>query len=289
MYYNANTIIYHNGQFVKAADATIDLYSQSMHYGLSVFEGIRSYASKQGKTKIFKAKEHYLRLQTSALALNMPFTWDIEALETATYQVLEQNQLQNAYIRPMVYAPANMSFSKNSQSYIAIQAWQMAPFLGNQLLNVVTSSFQRPNPKAFHIQAKAGGHYVNSILASQEAKAKGFDEAILTDIHGYIAEASSANIFFEQNGILYTPQLGNILPGITRATVLQLCQQLNIQVVEGNFTPEQMQAADGAFLCGTAAEIVGMASFNTIPFKKTFPETLGSIIQTQYANLVTND
>ena len=165
----------------------------------------------------------------------------------------------------------------------------MAPFLGSKLLNVVTSSFQRPNPKAFHIHAKAGGHYVNSILASQEAKAKGYDEAILTDMHGYIAEASSANIFFENNGILYTPQLGNILPGITRATVIQLCQQLNIQVVEGNFPPEQMQAADGAFLCGTAAEIVGMASFNQIPFKKPFTDTLGSIIQTQYTNLVTKD
>ena len=179
MYYNSNTFIYHNGQIVKAADIKIDLYSQTLHYGYGVFEGIRSYKTASGKTKIFKENEHFERLKNSADALNLPYPWTAEELIEATYEVLERNNLSDAYIRPLVYAPANMSFNPNKESFIAIETWEMQPFLGEKLLRVMTSSFERPNPKGFKIEAKATGHYVNSILASQEAKAKGFDEAIV--------------------------------------------------------------------------------------------------------------
>ncbi len=162
----------------------------------------RSYQTASGETKIFKAEEHYERLKNSALALNMPYNWDIDELIEATYEILSQNNLRNAYIRPVVYAPANMSFNLNKESYIMIAAWEMGLFLGDKLLRVMTSSFQRPNPKGFRIEAKASGHYVNSILASQEAKAKGFDEALLTDMNGYVAEGPGANVFFEKNGKL---------------------------------------------------------------------------------------
>ncbi len=172
-YYNENTILWLNGDFVKATEAKMDFYSQSLHYGYSVFEGIRSYKTVNGETRIFKAVEHYDRLQQSALALNMPYTWSTEELIAITYELLKKNNLQDAYIRPVVYAPANMSFDKNSESFIVIEVWEMEPFLGEKLLRVMTSSFQRPNPKGFKIHAKATGHYVNSILASQEAKAKG--------------------------------------------------------------------------------------------------------------------
>src|SRR5439155_5776047 len=134
-----------------------------------------------------------------------PYTYAAEDLIRATYEVLERNNLQDAYIRPLVYAPANMSFNRNTESHIVIEVWEMAPFLGDKLLKVMTSSFQRPNPKGFQIQAKASGHYVNSILASQEAKAKGYDEALLTDINGYVAEGPGANVFFEKSGKLFTP------------------------------------------------------------------------------------
>ncbi len=150
----------------------------------------------------------------------------------ATYEVLKRNNLQDAYIRPGCLCSGEYEFCKNTESFIVIEAWEMAPFLGDKLLRIMTSSFQRPNPKGFKIEAKATGHYVNSILASQEAKGKGYDEALLTDMNGFIAEGPGANMFYERNGKLFTPPTGNILPGITRATVLEICDELNIEVEE---------------------------------------------------------
>lgn len=285
-YYNNNTIIYHNGAYVKAADARTDLYSQSLHYGYSVFEGIRSYRTVNGDTRIFKAKAHYDRLQASAEALNLPYTWSTEELIDITYEVLKQNGLQDAYIRPLIYAPANMSFNLNTESFLAIEAWEMAPFLGEKLLRVMVSSFQRPNPKGFKIHAKAGGHYVNSIMASHEAKAKGYDEALLLDMNDHIAEAPGANVFFEKDGVLYTPALGHILPGITRATVLELCDELNIRVEEGRFTKEDIYGTDAAFFCGTAAEVIGLQSLDDQPFTMPWEETNSRLVQSAYKNLV---
>jgi len=285
-YYNENTILWLDGRLLKASETKIDLYSQSMHYGYAVFEGIRSYRTASGETKIFKPVEHYDRLKNSADALNIPYSYSTDQLIEATYQVLEHNNLQDAYIRPVVYSPANMSFNLNTESYTVIQAWEMAPFLGEKLLRVMTSSFQRPNPKGFKIEAKASGHYVNSILASQEAKAKGYDEALLTDINGFIAEGPGANMFFEKNGRLFTPATGNILPGITRATVLEICREYNIPVEEGQFTVNQLKTADAAFFCGTAAEVIGWTSIDDYAFPKPWASTLGRKIQSAYNNLV---
>ncbi len=285
-YYNENTVLYLNGAFVKASEAKMDFYSQSLHYGYSVFEGIRSYKTAKGETKIFKAVEHYERLKVSAQSLNLPYTYDTQELIDATYELLKRNQLQDAYIRPVVYAPANMSFNPNTESFIFIEVWEMAPFLGDKLLRVMTSSFERPNPKGFKIYAKAAGHYVNSILASQEAKAKGFDEALLMDMNGNVAEAPGANVFYEKDGTLYTPALGNILPGITRATVFELCDELNIPVVEKTFVKDEIYGADAAFFCGTAAEVIGFESFDDRPFRMPWADTLSKLVQDGYKNLV---
>jgi branched-chain amino acid aminotransferase len=286
-YYNNETVLYLNGEYVKAAEAKMDFYSQSLHYGYSVFEGIRSYKTISGETKIFKPEEHYERLKNSAAALNMPYHWTTGELIAATYEVLKRNNLQDAYIRPVVYAPSNMKFDVNEQSLIVIEAWEMQPFLGDKLLRVMTSSFQRPNPKAFHIHAKAAGHYVNSILASQEAKSKGYDEALLLDMNGFAAEAPGANLFYEKDGKLVTPALGNILPGITRATVLELCSELNIEVEEKFFTLEELKTADAAFYCGTAAEVIGMKSLDDYVFPKSWMETASRKIQEVYKCRVT--
>lgn len=285
-YYNNETILFLNGEFVKAADAKMDFYSQSLHYGYSVFEGIRSYKTVTGETKIFKAVEHFERLKNSAAAMNMPYHWSNEELIAATYEVLKQNSFGDAYIRPVVYAPANMKFDLNEQSLIVIEAWEMQPFLGDKLLRVMTSSFQRPNPKAFHIHAKAAGHYVNSILASQEAKRNGYDEALLLDMNGNVAEAPGANLFYEKEGKLVTPALGNILPGITRATVLELCHELNIEVEEKFFMLDELKTADAAFYCGTAAEVIGFESLDDIRFSKSWNETVSKKIQEAYKCLV---
>ncbi len=285
-YYNNETIIYLNGDFIKAAEAKMDFYSQSLHYGYSVFEGIRSYKTVTGETKIFKEVEHFERLKNSAAALNMPYHWTTEELIDASYAVLKQNNLQDAYIRPVVYAPANMSFVKNEKSFIAIEAWEMLPFLGEKLLRVMISSFQRPNPKGFKIHAKAAGHYVNSILASQEAKANGFDEALLLDMNNHVAEAPGANLFYEKDGILFTPALGNILPGITRATVLEICNELKIEVEEKFFTIDELKEADAAFFCGTAAEVIGFESLDEYKFPLNWSDSFSRKIQLAYKDRV---
>jgi branched-chain amino acid aminotransferase len=162
----------------------------------------------------------------------------------------------------------------------------MQPFLGEKLLKVMISSFQRPNPKAFKIEVKATGHYVNSILASQEAKANRYDEALLLDMNNFIAEAPGANIFIEKNNVLYTPQSGNILPGITRATVIEICNEQEIEVIEKEITPEEIYDADSAFFCGTAAEIIGIESIDKIEFSKKWEDTFGAKIQKIYKELV---
>jgi len=285
-YYNENTVLFLNGAFVKAVDAKMDLYSQSLHYGYSVFEGIRSYKTEDGTTKIFKATEHFDRFKISAQAINLPYTYNTQDLIAQTYKLLELNNLGDAYIRPVVYAPANMSFSQNTESFIFIQAWEMGPFLGDKRIRVMTSSFQRPNPKGFKIHAKAAGHYVNSIMASQEAKAAGYDEALLLDMHDHVAEAPGANVFFEKDGTLYTPSLGNILPGITRATVLELCATHAIPVVETSFGIDAIKGADAAFFCGTAAEVIGLESIDDVPFTKNWDDTASKKIQSAYQKLV---
>lgn len=288
-YYNNETILFWNGEFVRATEAKMDLYSQSLHYGYSVFEGIRSYKTVNGETRIFKAIEHFDRLRNSADAINMPYHWTTEELIEATYEVLKRNSFQDAYIRPVVYAPANMRFDVNERSFIVIEAWEMQPFLGDKLLRIMTSSFQRPNPKGFKIHAKAAGHYVNSLLASQEAKANGYDEALLLDMNDYVAEAPGANLFYEKDGKMFTPALGNILPGITRATVLEICEETGIHVEEKFFTLDELKQADAAFFCGTAAEVIGFESLDDYKFPLNWNESVSKRIQIAYKKRVVED
>ena len=281
MYYNNNTVIYFNGQFVKAADAKTDLYSQSLHYGYAVFEGIRSYPVN-GRTKIFKAAAHYDRLRHSAELMKMPFNYSTEQLTELSYEVLRQNNFTDAYLRPLVFCSANMGLSKGKESYLTIQAWEWTNgYLANKM-RLMTSSYERPNAKAFHIEAKVSGHYVNSILACQEAKDNGFDEALLLDANGFVAEGPGANVFYEKDGVLYTPAKGNILPGITRATVIEICIELDIPVIEKFFTVDEMKAADSAFYCGTAAEVVELASLDNVPFKFNWEDSWSAVIQKAY-------
>ena len=288
-YYDQHTILFHNGSFVKAADAKIDLYSQTLHYGYGVFEGIRSYLTINGETRIFKAAEHFLRLRESAKAINLPFNFELDELIEATYKVLEMNALQDAYIRPLVYAPPNMTYAFNDVSYITIQAWKMQPFLGEKHLQIMSSPYQRPNPLGFHIQAKACGHYVNSIVSSQDAKRNGFDEALLKDMEGFVAEGPGANVFFEKNGILYTPSAGYILNGITRQTILEICKDMGISVVEKQITHDELRGADAAFFCGTGVEVIGWESIDHIKFPLPFDKTISGIIRKAYLSLVRQD
>jgi branched-chain amino acid aminotransferase len=285
MYYNSNSIIYFNGNFVKASEASINLYSQSLHYGYAVFEGIKSYKT-DGGTIIFKAEEHYDRLRKSAALMHIPFEYSTEELTDLSYEVLKRNGLSDAYMRPIVMCSPNMSLSKGKESYLAIEAWEWSNGYMANKMRIMTSTFERPNPKAFKVEAKVSGHYVNSILACQEAKDAGYDEALVLDGNGYVAESSGANVFYEKDGTLYTPAKGSILPGITRATVLEICAELDIPTQEKFFTPAEMRGADAAFFCGTAAEILALDSLDDVPFAKNWEDSLSATIQKAYRNLV---
>jgi len=285
MYYNHKTLIYLDGKFVNANEASTDLYSQTLHYGYGVFEGIRAYAT-EGGTKVFKVKEHYDRLKNSAELINIPFDYEIQELVDAMYELLEQNNLTDAYVRPLVFCDPNMSLSRPNNVSIMICAWEWGAYLGDKQLRLTLSSFCRPHPRSIKIEAKVCGHYVNSILATNEAKDKGFDEALLLDSDGYLAEGPGANLFFEKDGVLYTPQLGNILPGITRATVLELAEELGIEVKQGLYKPEVLTSADSAFYCGTAAEVIGIESVDNTKFPKNWNSSLGKKLQEAYSQLV---
>ncbi|RZM25287.1 MAG: branched-chain amino acid aminotransferase, partial [Pedobacter sp.] len=169
---------------------------------------------------------------------------------------------------------------------IMICAWDWAAYFGDKQLKCCISSYQRPNPKSTHMEAKISGHYVNSILATTEAKKRGFDEAILLDMNEHIAEAPGANIFIEKSGKLFTPPLGHILPGITRATVIQLCKKLDLECIEKELTVADLKAADSAFFCGTAAEVVGLKSVDETVFPLKWTESIGATIQRTYKCLV---
>ena len=285
MYFNEQTILYYDGKYIKSIDAEVNLYTQTMHYGYGVFEGIRAYNTENG-VRLYKATEHYERLKKSCQMINIPFEYDVDDLIEQTYKVLEVNNFTDAYVRPLVFCGPNMSLTKPSSVSILICAWEWGAYLGDNLLNVTISSFCRPHPKSTKIEAKVCGHYVNSILATTEAKEKGFDEAILLDTDGFLAEGPGSNLFFEKEGKLFTPKTGNILPGITRATVIELCKDLEIELTEGAFLSEDLANADSAFLCGTAAEIIGLQSLEKKNFPKNWNETLGKKLQTAYKNLV---
>ena len=214
--------------------------------------------------------------------MKMPFNYSTEQLTELSYEVLKLNNFTDAYLRPLVFCSPNMGLSKGKESFLTIQAWEWTNgYLANKM-RLMTSSYERPNAKAFHIEAKVSGHYVNSILACQEAKDNGFDEALLLDANGFVAEGPGANVFYEKDGVLYTPAKGNILPGITRATVIEICIELDIPVIEKFFTVDEMKEADCAFYCGTAAEVVELASLDNVPFKLNWEDSWSAVIQRAY-------
>jgi len=285
MYYNNDTEVFFNSEWLKAKDVMISPYVQTMHYGSGAFEGIRSYETPDG-TRIFKAEEHYKRLLYSAEKMYLKVNYSVDELTSLTYQLLKKNNLGNAYIRPLIFAGANMSLTPTDEVHVMLCAWEWGKYLGDKLLDVTISSYERPNPKSCHVDAKITGHYVNSILATTEAKQKGFDEALLLDAQGNVAEGPGANFFFEKDEILYTSPLGNILPGITRATMFELCDELGFKLVEKYFTPEEVKGADSAFFTGTAAEVAGIASLDRVPFKLKWEDSLGAILQAKYTRRV---
>ncbi|MBI1768257.1 MAG: branched-chain amino acid transaminase [Bacteroidetes bacterium] len=285
MYYNNKTVLFLDGKFVKAKDAFIDPFSQTLHYGYGVFEGLRSYDSVHG-VKIFRVRDHFERMKRSCELLGIPLSYSVDELAQFSYKVLEKNNLSSAYIRPLVLGNPNMSLTTPQKASVMIAAWEWDRYFGDRSVKVGISAYERSNPNSGKAEAKVCGNFVNSILATTEAKERGFDEGLLLDMNGFVACGPAANFFYEKDGTLYTAPLGNILPGITRKTVFEICYELDIPVKEKLFLPEELKEVDGAFFCGTAAEITPIESIEGNSFRRPWKKTLSYQVQEAYWNLV---
>ncbi len=253
--------IWLDGDFIPWDEARVHILTHTLHYGLGVFEGIRAYHCQDGRTAIFRLKEHIQRLYDSAhvMLLAIPFT--ASRLESACTEILRLNEQKEAYLRPLVFiGDGVMGLNPgNNPIRVTIISWQWGAYLGDEGLTkgirLKTSAFTRHHVRIMMTKTKTVGNYVNSILAKREALAAGYDEAILLDPEGYVSEASGENIFMVKNGVLRTPPLTSILPGITRDAVLTLTRDMGIPIKEGKFPLDDLYLADEAFLTGTAAEV----------------------------------
>ena len=288
MYYDSKTEVFLDGKWIKAKDAKASLFDQTMHYGTGVFEGLRSYNNGNG-FNIFKPKEHFERLKQSADKIHLKLPYTVDELIHIAYELISRNNLTNAYIRPLVFAGPNMMLSPSNHVHIFMTAWKWAKYPGIEPLNVMVSSYLKPSPKSIPIDAKVIGNYASFTLATSEAKYLGYDEAILLDHRGFLAEGPGSNIFYEKDGILYTPKIGNIFPGITRKTIIELASELNVKVVEKDIKPEELYKADHAFFCGTASEITAIDSINGEQFKKDWEDSIGFDLHMMYQQKVKFD
>ncbi len=274
-----------DGALYRASGAKASLFSQSLHYGVAVFEGIRAYKTQEGP-HLFQADAHFARLKYSADIMGLELPYSIDQMVEMSYRVLHENKYLDAYIRPLVFGGAEMSLVPASESHLLIASWRWNSYYGDRLARLRTSSYRRPDPRSCHLEAKISGHYVNSVLATAEAKRYGYDDALQLDCEGYVAEASAANIFFEKNAVLYTPSVGNILPGITRQTVMDLAKEMGYKVEEGRYMVEDLHQADACFLTGTAAEVAGVSSVDDHEFPIPWEDSIGYLLSCRYRKLV---
>ncbi len=253
-------VIWYDGKMVPWRDANTHVLTHTLHYGLGVFEGVRAYETERG-TAIFRLQEHTNRLFNSAHILMMKIPYDKATLMQAQCDVVRQNKLSSCYIRPLAfYGSEAMGLSAKTLSvHIIIAAWPWGTYLGPESLEkgirVKTSSFTRHHVNINMCRAKSVSTYTNSILANQEVSANGYDEALLLDTDGYVAEGSGENIFIIKQGKIFTPDLTACLEGISRASVIELAGEIGVPVIEKRITRDEVYCADEAFFTGTAAEV----------------------------------
>lgn len=254
-------VIWMDGEFVPYDDAKVHVLSHTLHYGLGVFEGIRSYEQAPGIGGVFKLQEHLERLFDSAKMCQIPMPYDYATLHEACIETLRRNKLSSAYIRPLVFLGSGQMGlgARNNQVHVAIAVWRWGAYMGDEgLMNGIragTSSFTRHAVNSNLQRAKVIGHYVNSILARYEANDNGYDEAIMLDHNGYVAEGTGENLFAIRHGVVKTPSITNILGGITRKTSIQILNELGYAVQETQFGRDALYVADEVFMTGTAAEV----------------------------------
>jgi branched-chain amino acid aminotransferase len=284
-------VIWMDGTLVPWGEARVHVLTHALHYGMGVFEGVRCYEGKSGSA-IFRLEDHTRRLLRSAHILRIPVPYGAEELNRATVETVRANGLRACYIRPAVflgYGAMGLYAPENPVS-VAIAAWPWGSYLGEEGLvsgiRVQTSSFTRHHVNASMTRAKATGYYVNSVLAKVDAKAAGFDEALLLDVDGFVAEGAGENVFIVRDGVVCTPPLGSMLEGITRDTIMILARERGYEVVERRLTRDDVYVADEAFLTGSAAEVTPIREldFRTIGAGKRGPIT--EALQNAYFDVV---
>ncbi len=252
--------IWHDGKLVPWRNATTHVLTHTLHYGMGVFEGVRAYKAAKG-TAIFRLKEHTNRLFNSAHIFQMNMPYDKETMMEAHREVVRANKLESCYIRPICfYGSEGMGIAaKGLSTHVAVAAWPWGAYLGEEGMQkgirIKTSSFTRHHVNVNMCRAKSVTTYSNSILAHQEVSNDGYDEALLLDVEGFVAEGAGENIFIVKHGKLYTPDLTSCLEGITRDSIIILAKEMGLEVIEKRITRDEIYCADEAFFTGTAAEV----------------------------------
>jgi len=284
-------VIWYDGEMVPWREATTHVLTHTLHYGMGVFEGVRAYDAEQG-TAIFRLKEHTDRLFRSAHILQMKIPFDKDTLNQAQIDVVRQNKLESAYLRPMCfYGSEGMGIrADNLKVHVIVAAWEWGAYLGKENLEkgirIRTSSYTRHHVNITMCKAKANGNYMNSMLALQEALDCGYDEAMLLDNEGYVAEGSGENIFIIRDGVLYTPDLTSALEGITRDTLIPLAIDEGLEIREKRITRDEVYIADEAFFTGTAAEVTPIREVDNRAIGSGTRGPITEKLQTQYFDQV---
>ncbi len=284
-------LIWFDGEMVPWREAKVHVLTHTLHYGMGVFEGVRAYHADQG-TAIFRLTEHTRRLLDSAKIMNMTAPFDAETLNQAQIAAVRDNGLESAYIRPMMfYGSEGMGLrADNLKVHVIVAAWEWGAYLGAENMEkgirIKTSSFTRHHVNISMCKAKANGHYINSMLALQEAIQDGYDEALLLDVEGFVAEGSGENIFVVRDGIIYTPDLTSALNGITRNTLFALAADLGYTIVEKRITRDEIYIADEAFFTGTAAEVTPIRELDNRPIGGGSRGPVTEALQARYFDVV---
>ncbi|MDO4250468.1 MAG: branched-chain amino acid transaminase [Moraxella sp.] len=282
-----------DGELIEQPEAKVHVLTHSLHYGLAVFEGVRAYQTADGRTAIFRLQEHTERLLNSAkiFQLNVPYSY--ETLIQAQKDVVRENGLAAAYIRPLIWVGAERLgiAAKDNTIHAAVAAWHWGAYLGEEGIKngirVKTSSYTHHHPNVTMCKAKAASNYPVSILANQEVTRNGYDEAILMDPQGYVCQGSGENLFLVKNGELHTPDLaGGALDGITRRTIMQFAYDLGIKVVERRITRDEFYLADEIFMTGTAAEVTPIREYDDRVIGKGGRGELTEQLQSLYFDVI---
>ena len=281
-------LIWMNGEFVAWEDAQVHVLTHALHYGTSVFEGVRCYDTEIGPA-IFRHQDHVDRLYKSAALYYMDIPFEREQIRRATLETVARNGLRSCYIRPLVYRGYGTMglFPLEARVDVAVAVWEWGAYLGEEGkregIRAKVSSWRRISPESLIPHAKAGGQYLNSVLAKIETHKAGYDEAILLDDHGHVCEGSGENIYVVQDGVIHTPpQTASILDGINRRSIIQIATDLGFRVVERDLARAELYLADEVFLSGTAAELVPVREIDDHRVGDGHPGEITRAVQTTF-------